>query len=192
MQVINLEQCIRYSKGLSGTFVETGVFTGGASAYALRAMLRLDTVRDYYGFDSFEGMPSPSVEDGESAISWVGATPGLINRADFETCLQYLRSSGYPADRIHLIKAWFNETLPATRDSINSIAILRLDGDFYESTKIALEQLYDLVVQGGVVIIDDYGTFEGCRRAVDDFLKVRKAKPMIQYVDKGVRFFFKA
>lgn len=191
MQVINLEESIRYSTGLDGAFVETGVFTGGASAYALKAMMRLGVTRDYYGFDSFEGMPTPSTEDGKHAISWAGTNPRDVNRADFAACLKYLCSTGYPTDQIRLTKGWFNETLPATKKSINSIAILRLDGDFYASTKVALEQLYDLVVDRGVVIIDDYGTFEGCKKAVDEFLRLRGSNPPIHYVDKGIRFFVK-
>jgi O-methyltransferase len=69
--------------------------------------------------------------------------------------------------------------------------VLRLDGDFYDSTKICLETLYDQVVWGGIVIIDDYGVFPGCRRAVDEFIAARRLPVRLIYVDVAVHFFFK-
>ena len=189
LQVLNIEECIRHiAKDVLGAFVETGVFTGGASAFALKSMMRNATVREYWGFDSFEGMPKPTEHDGAYAKKWVGADPSTVNASDYQLCLEYLRSSGYPEEKIHLIKGWFQDTLPLERERIGQIAILRMDGDFYESTKVVLEQLYEQVVPGGAVIIDDYGSFEGCRKAVDDFLRGSK---FIHYVEHGVRFFIK-
>jgi hypothetical protein len=185
MQVVNIEECVRATKKLNGAFVETGVFTGGASAFALRSMLRNNAVREYWGFDSFEGMPLPTRQDGEHAIAWAGDDPRTVNAADYDACLAYLRLSGYPENRIHLIKGWFSETLP--KANIGPIAILRLDGDFYESTKTALQHLYHLVVPAGIVIIDDYGSFEGCRTAVDELLGTR----FLHYVENGIRFLVK-
>ena len=190
--MVNIEECVRYvANRIDGAFVETGVFTGGASGYALRSMMRNGSIRDYWGFDSFEGMPQPTIDDGEKARRWVGDDPSAVNAADYETCLSYLRSSGYPLDRINLVKGWFDETLPAYKERIGRIALLRLDGDFYASTKVALEQLYSQVATGGIVIIDDYGSFEGCRKAVDEFLAAKLANPFIHYVENGIRFFVK-
>jgi O-methyltransferase len=210
MQVLNLEECVRYvvAEKIPGAFVETGTYTGGASAYGLRALLRNDAaaVRSYWGFDSFEGMPQPTGKDGAKAVQWMfGRKPedldstlmegrlegSSINLSDYESTKLYLLRSGYPADQINLVKGWFQNTLPVVRKNIGSIAILRLDGDFYESTKCVLENLYEQVSDGGVVIIDDYGSFEGCRRAVDEYLEARGEKPFIHYVENGVRFFVK-
>lgn len=188
LQVVNIEECVRASKGIDGAFVETGIWTGGASAYALRSMLRNGTVRDYWGFDSFEGMPPPTAEDGQHALDWVGDDPSAVNASDYDACLRYLHSAGYPGQKIHLVKGWFHKTLPANKSAIGPIAILRMDGDFYESTKTALEELYPQVVSGGMVIIDDYGSFEGCKKAVDEFLG---GHVFLHYVENGIRFFVK-
>jgi len=113
------------------------------------------------------------------------------NKADFCECLSYLTKTGYPSDKIHLIKGWFQNTLLINRDKIGKIAILRLDGDFYESTKVVFEALYDQVVPGGAVIIDDYGSFEGCRIATHEMFAANGINPHLVYVDNGIRYFIK-
>jgi hypothetical protein len=199
--VLNLEESIDYMavRRLPGAIVETGVFTGGASAYALRSLKRHGIIdRAYWGFDSFEGMPKPTAHDGQHAKDWLGTDDASgkltgcdVNHSDYAATQNYLFSTGYPTEHIHLVKGWFQDTLPVTRAQIGPIAILRLDGDFYESTKVALECLFDSVVSGGVVIVDDYGSFEGCRKAVDEFLRARNISPFVHYVENGVRFFVK-
>jgi hypothetical protein len=210
LQVLNIEEAIKavVAKKLSGAFVETGTFTGGASAYALRSLMRNEPgiSRPYWGFDSFEGMPQPTVEDGDYAAQWIygkrlvevtpsqvagNLTGSKVNLAQYDACLAHLHGTGYTKDDIHLVKGWFQDTLPSRVQAIGPIVILRMDGDFYESTKSVLEALYDSVVPGGFVLIDDYGGFEGCRRAVDEFLAVRNVSPHIHYVDHSIHFFMK-
>lgn len=211
MQVVNLEEVVQYigQKHIVGAFVECGTFTGGASAFALRSLMRNEPDRDrrwYYGFDSFEGMPEPTIKDGSRAITWMygvkadsmvqakatGALVGSeVNFADFAKCQKYLLGTGYPETKITLVKGWFQRTLPEYRKQIGPIAILRIDGDFYESTKICLETLFDQIVTGGVVILDDYGGFPGSRKAVDEFLQNRHLDPFLHYVDESIRFFLK-
>ena len=210
MQVINLESVLRYVEagGIEGAFVETGTYTGGASVYALRALQRLrlsKPPRSYWGFDSFEGMPSPSGPDGDHGSLWifgkrmkeigVGQSAALvghdINKAEYQECLSYLQQTGYPIEHIHLVKGWFQETLGPTKAHIGPIAVLRMDGDFYESTKVAFEELYDQVVSGGALIIDDYGSFEGCRTATDEFFAKRGIRAHLVYVDHSIRYFIK-
>lgn len=208
-QALNLEGLVRYVVGaeIPGAIVECGTYTGGALAYTLRALIRSgDHSRDVYGFDSFAGMPRPTPADGDQGSFWIlgksladagpeevsGRLVGSnVNRASYEQCLALLENSGYPGDRIRLVKGWFQETLPEAAETIGAIALLRLDGDLYESTRCALEALFDRVVPGGAVVLDDYGTFEGCRRAVDEFLAARSLTPHLVYVDLGVRFFIK-
>ncbi len=210
MQVINLESVLRYleATGVEGAFVETGTYTGGASAYALRALQRLrpsKPPRGYWGFDSFEGMPSPSRNDGDHGSLWIygrymteveigqsGALVGHdVNKAEFQECLSYLRQTGYPVEQIHLVKGWFQDTLSSTKADIGPIGVLRMDGDFYESTKVVFEELYDQVVPGGALIVDDYGSFEGCRKATEEFFATRGMRPHLVYVDHGIRYFIK-
>lgn len=209
-QVLNLEAVLRYVEGagIEGSFVETGTYTGGASAYALRALRRLrrdKPPRPYWGFDSFEGMPAPSKNDGDHGSLWVlgkrmddaetavtGAlTAHDVNRADYDECLSYLRQTGYSAENIHLVKGWFQDSLRPSKDKIGSIAVLRMDGDFYESTQVVLDELYDQVVPGGVVIVDDYGSFQGCRKAIEEFFVKRKIQPHLVYIDNNMRYFVK-
>ncbi|HXI69239.1 MAG TPA: TylF/MycF/NovP-related O-methyltransferase [Verrucomicrobiae bacterium] len=76
---------------------------------------------------------------------------------------------GYDPGFLHFLKGWFQETMPKDSSQISQIAILRLDGDWYDSTRVCLEFLYDKVVPGGFVIIDNYGAYEGCRKAVAEF-----------------------
>ena len=86
-------------------------------------------------------------------------------------------------------KGWFQNTLPEIKDKIGPIAILRLDSDWYESTKCCLDNLYDNVIQGGYIVIDDYGCWEGCKRAVDEFLEKRNMKiNLIKIDNSGVYF----
>lgn len=207
-QVINIEFCIKHilKNHVKGSFVETGVWTGGASAFALKSFLRnfnINSLPEYYGFDSFEGMPLPTTEDGEFGEEWIkdesskplpksrfGGT--TVNNADYHYVNNYLNNTGYPSKKINLVKGWFHESIPPMLSEIEEISILRLDGDFYESTKVVLELLYSKVSQNGIIIIDDYGGFEGCKKAVDEFFEKNNINYPLLYVDDFVRFFIKA
>jgi len=210
MQVLNIESMIRYieSANIEGAFVEAGTYTGGASAYALLSLQRLRSkkgVRTYWGFDSFEGMPAPSQNDGDHGSLWVtgkslnkisaselGSLVGHdANKADFAQCLNYLQGTGYPKEHINLVKGWFQYTLKATKAKIGAIAFLRLDGDFYESTKVVFAELYEQVVGGGVIVIDDFGSFQGCRRATEELFANLNIDAHLVYVENGIRYFIK-
>ena len=212
MQVLNIEASIRHvvAYNIEGAFVETGTFTGGASAYALLALKRLTSpntpTRPYWGFDSFEGMPNPSEEDEDHGAFWLhnkplsalsiedgdGSLVGHdVNKASYRDCKAYLLRTGYEESKIRLVKGWFQDTLPKSADEIGKIAILRLDGDFYESTKVVLELLYENVQPGGIIIVDDYGAFPGCKKAVDEFLDLQPVRPHLTYVEHSIRYFIK-
>lgn len=98
---------------------------------------------------------------------------------------------GYPPDKVFYHKGWFQNTVPADKQNIKSIAILRLDGDWYDSTKVCIENLYDKVVPGGFVIFDDYGLYEGCKKAVDEFFESRKESHFLNYTTRACRYFRK-
>lgn len=211
-QVVNMEHAVRYlaENSFTGSVVETGVFTGGASAYLLRSIMRnfpeAHNSINYWGFDSFEGMPTPTTHDGDHASRWIygdrahsielNNNATLVghdtNFADFEICKKYLLGTDYPPENIHLVKGWFQDTIVKHKNDIGKIALLRLDGDFYESTKVVMEKLYENVITGGVVIIDDYGAFDGCKLAVDEYLAAQNAPlPIIWYADKSICYFVK-
>lgn len=210
--ILNLEALSRevIERGMRGAFVECGTWRGGALGFWARSFLRNGGSPEscpLFGFDSFEGMPQMTGKDGDSTARWLygreleavapemlaGALTGTgRNLASEADCRSMLESSGYPRDRVTIGKGWFQDVLPGFRDRIGPISVLRLDGDFYESTRTCLLTLYDQVIPGGLVIIDDYGTFPGCKTAVDEFLAERAPHPRLIYVDVGVRFFFKA
>lgn len=145
---------------IPGVFVECGVHKGGAAV--LMALNSLDRIT--WMFDSFEGMPVPTKEDGPEAPKWTGKTVAGLHHVK-----SLLWDYQVPKEKVRIIKGWFKDTVPKT--NIDKIAILRLDGDWYESTKICLEHLYDKVSPGGYIIIDDYGHWQGCKKAVDEFIK---------------------
>ena len=103
----------------------------------------------------------------------------------------FFRVLGIPADQVKVHKGWFQDTLPTVVQSgrLHKISVLRLDGDWYESTKTCLTHLYPRVQPGGFVLIDDYGYFEGCRKAVDEYLSGLTLRPELKNIDSdGVYF----
>jgi hypothetical protein len=173
--------------GLPGAIVECGVFKGGTSGVMAAAS---SSAREIWLFDSFEGLPQPTEADGLKAHEYAnGRSTGALSAID--QCVGPLASVQelffdvlrVDPRRVQIRKGWFQETLPEARHEVGPIAVLRLDGDWYESTRVCLENLYDLVPSGGFVIIDDYGYWEGCRRAVDEFLAARQLKVELVAVD---------
>jgi hypothetical protein len=164
--------------GVPGAIVECGVWRGGATVAAIRALQSLDVAdRDIYLYDTFEGMNEPGVHDvrhdGEPAILKFNRLKIDRDRSDWcraelEGVQQAVLATGYPAERIHFIKGKVEETIP--EQAPERIAVLRLDTDWYESTRHELEHLFPRLVQGGVLLLDDYGYWQGARRAVDEYL----------------------
>jgi len=151
-----------------GAFVECGVWAGGSAGM----MSLADRERHLWLFDSWQGLPEP----GEGDISYQGhRRPAGWNHAERSQVERLLLGRlGLDPERVHMVQGWFDETLPATRTEIGAIALLHLDGDWYESITTCLEQLYDGVVSGGFVVVDDYFHWQGCARAVDEFLAPRE------------------
>ncbi len=168
MYVDNLELCAKFG-ATPGCVVECGVWRGGMIAGMAEV---LGAKRQYILFDSFEGLP-PAREDldGTAAVAWQSnsKSPTYYNNctAAEEEAAAAMKLSG--ATSFSLVKGWFNETLPGFNLPCE-IAILRLDGDWYDSTRVCLEKLYPHVAPGGIVIIDDYYNWDGCARAVNEFV----------------------
>lgn len=183
---------------LTGAIVECGAWRGGCAAVMAVVADRAESNRKIWLFDSFEGMPAATKEDvGEDAkllsrgvmsgdLSSVGTNMASID--EVRTLL--FKKLRLKEENITIVKGWFQDTLPLYRDRIGAIAILRIDGDWYESTKVSLESLYDKVVNEGYIIIDDYGFFPGCRKAVDEFLDHRCLKVQFNQIDYS-RVYFK-
>jgi O-methyltransferase len=162
--------------GIDGALLECGVWRGGSmQAVALTLLGRGVSDRDLHLYDTFAGMPEPSDRDrrhdGEPAADVLARTPKTSvfwAIAGLDDVRAGMAETGYPADRIHFHPGRVEDTVPD--QAPERIAILRLDTDWYESTRHELEHLYARVPSGGVVLIDDYGYWEGARQAVDEFL----------------------
>jgi len=209
--ILNLENIVRYviDRRLEGSFVECGTWRGGALAYWARSFLRNggdDSSCKIYGFDSFQGMPHMTRDDGDSTSRWLYGRsvdevdeemlrgqlrPTGKNVADYHECRRVVEETRYKKESIIIKKGWVQDTIPEVIEEIGPTFVLRLDTDFYESTKFCLEQLYDKVLAGGAVIIDDYGSIPGCKKATDEFLRDRKINAHLHYVDVSVRYFVK-
>jgi O-methyltransferase len=159
-----------------GDVVECGVWRGGSMQATARTLLEAgDTSRHLYLFDTFEGMPPPTEQDkrqdGRSAADLLAAnekTSGVWAVATLDDVRNGMARTGYPDDHVHYVPGLVEETVPA--QAPERIAVLRLDTDWYASTKHELETLYPRLVSGGVLLIDDYGWWQGSRKAVDEFL----------------------
>lgn len=148
----------------AGSFVECGVARGGS--LALMSFVSRGK-RQVWGFDSFEGMPELTTADRAEGQEWVGyRCSGPEGVAEAWRTLRRFHVSGA---WVRLVRGWFEDTLPQNVANLTPIAVLRLDSDWYQSTLFCLETLYRAVAPGGLVIVDDYHTFAGCRNAVDEF-----------------------
>lgn len=170
-----------------GSFVECGVARGGC--VALMSFVS-DGTRAVWGFDSFEGMPSLTEEDEGDGQKWVGyQCSGPLGLKEAQKTLSRFYVQG---NWVNLVPGYFEDTLHKYVQKISPIAILRLDNDWYKSTKYCLECLYDEVVPNGVIIIDDYNKFKGCRKAVDEFREKRNIQsPLITTESRSEVYWYK-
>ena len=188
----NLQFCIDdvLGRGVPGDLIETGVWRGGATIF-MRAMLKARAVTDrtVWVADSFEGLPEPDAE--KFPIEAETHNGALMTKVydhfavDLEAVRSNFRAYGLLDDQVRFLKGWFKDTLPNA--PISFLAIMRLDGDYYESTTDALTNLYDKLSVGGYAIIDDYAedAWTHCRQAVDEFRRRRNIdEPMIQVDSK--------
>lgn len=154
--------------GVQGDVVECGVWRGGSMMAAARTLLELgDTSRHIYLFDTFQGMTDVSAEDGERAARWMQSRHRERFVVGLEEVRHNLNLTGYPADRIHLVPGPVEKTLPGSAP--DRICLLRLDTDFYRSTLHELVHLFPRLQPSGVLIVDDYGSWEGARKATDEY-----------------------
>jgi O-methyltransferase len=165
--------------GIPGDFVECGVARGGCAALMATVAATDSRGRRMWLFDSFEGLPSPTSDDYGSDQTSTGkhirplVRGSCLGTKDQVEALLFSRF-GFSKDSISLIQGWFQDTLPSYRERIGQIALLRIDGDWYESTMCCLDNLYDNVTLGGCIIIDDYGVCFGCKKAVHEFFPQAK------------------
>jgi O-methyltransferase len=151
---------------ISGCIVECGTWRGGMSAGIAEV---LGPSRKYYLFDSFQGLPPAREIDGSKALAWQSdiGSPGYLNNCSASEEEARYAVSQSPARNYKLIKGWFADTLPGFCFP-EPIALLRLDADWYDSTKCVIDNLGGLVAPGGLIIVDDYYTWDGCTKATNE------------------------
>jgi O-methyltransferase len=198
-RIYALTRAVEYvvRRRVPGAIVECGVWRGGSMMAAALTLLRLGaTDRDLYLFDTFAGMTAPGSEDvtlaGDAAADLlVGADPDSDLRAEagIENVRAGMLSIGYPAEKIHLVEGAVEETLPDAAPT--QIALLRLDTDWYASTKHELHHLYPRLGTGGILIVDDYGYWRGARTAVDEYLQEENVYLLLNRIDNSARIAIK-
>jgi hypothetical protein len=188
-RIYALIQAVRYVSvnSIAGDIVECGVWKGGSMAAIARTLLHLrDTSRDLYLFDTFEGMPEPTAKD----VDYAGKQASEVLREDagsrcadahLEQVQEVLYGTGYPRERIRFIRGRVEETIPASAPK--SVSILRLDTDWYASTKHELVHLFPRLARAGVIIVDDYGHWEGSRQACDEYFKQNCIPILLNRID---------
>ena len=187
-----LYEAVRYitDKNIEGSIVECGVWRGGSTMIAASTLLTAgDTDRIMYLYDTFAGMSEPTEKDinvhGSPAKGkWKSLMRGDVNEWDYaslEEVQQNVFSIGYPKDHIVFVQGKVEETIPGTMPE--RIALLRLDTDWYESTRHELEHLFPKLVPGGILIIDDYGHWQGAREAVDEYCEKNGVQIFLHRID---------
>lgn len=182
---------------LPGDFIECGVWRGGHAIIAKSVFQRLGSEKKVYLFDTFDGMTQPSEHDvgifesvaaselfakyktGKGGSDWCLATIDEVRE-------NFLKS-GCNLENVHMVKGDVMKTLPEFSGDISDVGVLRLDTDFYSSTKIELEILYPKLIDRGVLIIDDYGYWAGSKKAVDEYFSRLVGKPLFFPIDHSAR-----
>jgi len=200
-RIVALADAVRHlaMAQIPGDIVECGVWRGGSMMVIAQTLLEVgDVGRDLYLFDTFEGMSAPTDADvavtSESASSVLARASKADGRsmwcvAGEEDVRANLRRTAYPSERVRLVRGKVEDTLPD--QAPEKIALLRLDTDWYESTRHELVHLYPRLASGGILIIDDYGHWLGARKATDEYLASLPVKPLLCRVDYSGRIALK-
>lgn len=182
LRMRNIEECLDVirAENVPGDLAETGVWRGGSAVF-MRGYLAAYGMPDrvVWAADSFEGLPVPKHAADQGFDFSAKVVPVLA--VSLEEVKEVFMKYGLLDERVRFLKGWFRDTLPGA--PIGDLALLRLDGDLYESTWDALAALYDKVVPGGFILVDDYGDFPPCRKAIDEFRLERRIAEPIQEID---------
>ena len=210
--MISLADQVGYcnSRNIPGAFVECGVWKGGAvGVMAFISKYSGYEDRNLHLFDAFRDICAPDPEvDGAAALAETSlfgtyregqpqALEGIYDSKGGHGTIKECRGIivdkiNYPESKVHFHEGWFQDTVQPASKVIGPIALLRLDGDWYDSTKVCLEAFYDNVVPGGIVIIDDYLAYDGCKKAVDEFIMSRNLNIFLGRVDTVCYYFVKS
>jgi len=184
--------------GIAGDFVECGVWKGGSSMAAALTFLEhgCDDV-ELHLYDTFEGMTEPTEADyrpgsgtrARDMYDEIARTDGAWCHSPLDEVAANMAATGYPMDRVHLIKGKVEDTIPTAAPE--AISILRLDTDWYESTRHEMEHLFPRLAHGGVLIVDDYGYWAGAKKAIDEYIAAHGLTLMLHRIDAEGRIAIK-
>ncbi|TAF46572.1 MAG: macrocin O-methyltransferase [Sphingobacteriales bacterium] len=201
-RIASLVNAVNYvvDNNIDGDIVECGVWRGGSSMAAIATLKhKKDFSRNIFLYDTYEGMSDPT--DDDKVITGTSAKTMMQNSnindsgsvwcySSIEEVKTNIASLNYPTQKLHFIKGKVEDTIP--QNIPTKIAILRLDTDWYQSTKHELVHLYPLLVSGGVLIIDDYGHWDGARKAVDEYIAEHKLQILLNRIDYTGRIAIKS
>jgi len=182
-RIRSLVELSRYvnSHRVEGDFVECGTYKGGTAAVLSRYM---GSERHLYLYDSFKGMPPTSDKDGAEAAKWVGECRGTV-----EDVREAMKLVSTDDSRYTIIEGWFENTF---REILpEKVAFLHCDADWYNSVTLVLDTFYPLISEGGCVVLDDFGYWEGCREAFYDFCVRHNEKPLLERVGVSQAYWIK-
>jgi O-methyltransferase len=200
-RIVGLVDAVRYitKNSIEGSIAECGVWRGGSIMTIAWTLLELgDTSRDLYLYDTFEGMSAPTEKDRmadgsavSDVLSQMDRTAGtnLWAYAPLDAVKRNVLSTGYPPDKVHFIQGKVEDTLP--KSAPEKLALLRLDTDWYESTRHEMVHLYPRLCARGVLILDDYGDWQGARQAVDEYFAAQSFTPLLSRMDTTGRMLVK-
>ena len=178
----NIEECVKIilDENISGDLMECGVWQGGAGIF-MRGLLKAygNTNKKVWLADSFDGLPPPEIKEDEGLFITKNEVPGIA--VSLETVKQNFRTYDLLDEQVYFLKGWFKDSLKNA--PVEQLSLLRLDGDLFESTMTALEDLYHKVTLGGFIIIDDYGALVQCKAAVDQFREQNMITTPMQTID---------
>ena len=205
-ELVSLYEQVAYCEKnkIPGALVECGVWKAGASGLMALANKQFSNQpRNIYLFDAFDDICEPdSKHDDKNLVEEIKKITasgkedykgelkpltGIYNQWGGHGTLQEAKilleeKIKYPTDHLFYVKGWFQDTVPEWKNKIDEIAVLRLDGDWYESTKVCMDALYPKLVKGGVCIIDDYGYNAGCSKAVHEYLDANNENPLMSKI----------
>ena len=202
-RIYSLIEAVRYitRNKIPGAIVECGVWKGGSMMAVAETLLRDgDTTRELFLYDTFEGMSDPGEVDktrsGETAAQLLTSNMDREKNliwcySSLETVKSGMKTTGYPETRVHYVSGKVEDTIPGTLPGAEGIALLRLDTDFYDSTRHELEHLFPLLNSRGVLIIDDYGHWQGARAAVDEYFDRHPQPILLNRIDETARIAIK-
>jgi O-methyltransferase len=169
-------------RNIAGDFVECGVCNGGSAA-AVALAIR-DSGRRAWLYDSFQGMPQPKAVDGEFAERYTGLCVGTE-----QTVQDAMAIAGFLPENCVIRKGWFQDTFKLPLP--DAVSFLHIDADWYDSVSLSLNTFYDRVTEGGIIMLDDFGHWEGCREAFYDFANRRGLKPLLERFGYAQAFWIK-